>query len=290
MGLFSFLTRKSPPDAGAVPVADAPSAETVRIRARRRLIGAAVLVAAAVVVLPTVFESKPRPLPVDIAIDIPKRDAAPPLLMPAPRASAEATTEAAAVPAATAAPASAAVRSAASQPLPKAEAPHAATTPLAPAAPRPAPAPKAAPQVPERVPVSEPRSKLEGVSKPMPKPVEPAKPTPAPSVAKPPARNEDGGRAQALLEGRDSKAAAAKPAEPATRFVVQVGAFEQPSAAQDARQRVEKLGLRTFVQEVTTAQGKRIRVRLGPFASRDEADRTLARLSAGGVQASVVPL
>jgi len=39
------------------------------------------------------------------------------------------------------------------------------------------------------------------------------------------------------------------------------------------RARIEKLGLKTYAQAVDTADGRRVRVRLGPFASRDEAER-----------------
>lgn len=48
-----------------------------RQRARRRLVGAVALVAAAVIVLPMVLDSHPKPVTDDIAIDIPARPAAP---------------------------------------------------------------------------------------------------------------------------------------------------------------------------------------------------------------------
>lgn len=47
-------------------------------RARRRLVGAIALVVAAVVVLPMVLDSHPKPVTNDIAIDIPSRPATPP--------------------------------------------------------------------------------------------------------------------------------------------------------------------------------------------------------------------
>ena len=58
--------------------------QVLRIRARRRLIGAAVLVAAGVVGFPLIFETQPRPIPVDLPIDIPRKDGAPPLVVPTP--------------------------------------------------------------------------------------------------------------------------------------------------------------------------------------------------------------
>ena len=57
---------------------------------------------------------------------------------------------------------------------------------------------------------------------------------------------------------------------------MQVGAFADAAAARETRGKVEKLGLKTYTQVVETASGNRIRVRVGPFASRDEADKALA--------------
>src|ERR1700758_680154 len=54
-------------------------------RARRRLVGAIALVIAAVVILPMVLDSHPKPVTDDISIDIPSRPA------PKPRASSEDT-------------------------------------------------------------------------------------------------------------------------------------------------------------------------------------------------------
>ena len=89
MGLFSFLRRDRDAANDKAPrgrrAGDLPSADVVRTQARRRLIGAAVLVMVAVLVLPWVFDSKPRPLPVDIPIDVPKRDLSVALPEPPPR-------------------------------------------------------------------------------------------------------------------------------------------------------------------------------------------------------------
>lgn len=63
MPLPSFLKRAAP-DGEAPGVAKSESAALVQ--ARRRLMGAAVLLAVGVVVFPLLFESKPRPLPTDL--------------------------------------------------------------------------------------------------------------------------------------------------------------------------------------------------------------------------------
>lgn len=58
------------------------SVEQMRVRARHRLLGAAVLVAAGVIGFPLLFDSQPRPIPVDIPIEIPDRNKVAPLVVP----------------------------------------------------------------------------------------------------------------------------------------------------------------------------------------------------------------
>jgi DedD protein len=94
----------------------------------------------------------------------------------------------------------------------------------------------------------------------------------------------DGERARALLEGRPI----AKAEE--SRFVVQVGAFADAEAARETRRNVEKLGLKTYTQVAQTPSGNRIRVRVGPFASRGEAESALAKAKAAGLSAVLLTL
>jgi DedD protein len=72
MGLTSFFKRKTPGDAPASTTRSAPTfdaVEKVRTRTRQRLIGAVVLLTIGVIGFPLIFESQPRPIPVDIPID-----------------------------------------------------------------------------------------------------------------------------------------------------------------------------------------------------------------------------
>ena len=111
--------------------------------------------------------------------------------------------------------------------------------------------------------------------------------------AVPVSRPDDGARARALLEGAG---AAAKPEGAAAadkseaRFVVQVGAYSDAATLREARQRVEKLGLKTYTQVVETPTGKRTRVRVGPFESRAEAEAVAARIKATGLSVVVLTL
>ena len=72
------------------------------------------------------------------------------------------------------------------------------------------------------------------------------------------------------------------------RFIVQVGAFSDPGAVRNLRARIERLGLTTYTQAVDTAGGRRIRVRLGPYDSREEASRALEKLQQSGVTGGMV--
>lgn len=255
MGLFSFLKRddaaaaapKKPARSGAKASA-ADDVQVLRVRARRRLIGAAVLVAAGVVGFPLIFETQPRPIPVDLPIEIPRKETVPPLAVPTREPLAQ-QTEPASTP----------------EPTPAVEAPVPAEARKVAEKPVEKPVERAVEKPPVKV-----------AEKPADKPVE--KP-----ADKPKAHANDGARAQALLEGKDTAPAAA-------RYIVQVGAYGENKAAQEVRAKVEKLGLKTYAQAVDTADGRRVRVRLGPFASRDEAERAAAKLKGAGLPGAILTL
>lgn len=243
MGLLSIFKRAEvPPDASE----PADAVQRARTRARQRLIGAAVLVVIGVIGFPLVFETQPRPIPVDIPIEVPRREGAPPLVMPAARP-----------PAAPASLAPAATPSAVITESRDDAGREVVTAPSAPAS--------------------------EAAPKPIVKPPAVAAVASAP---KPAATNTDGARARALLEAKPAAAAAAD----AGRFVVQVGAFADAGAARETRLKVEKLGLKTYTQVAATSAGNRIRVRVGPFGTRDEADRAMAKAKSAGLTAVVLTL
>ena len=86
MGLLSNISRKRDAVSGSgAPPEPADAVLKARTRARQRLIGAVVLVVIGVIGFPLVFETQPRPIPVDIPIVIPRKDGAPPLVMPSAR-------------------------------------------------------------------------------------------------------------------------------------------------------------------------------------------------------------
>ena len=241
MGLLSIFKRA---DAPSNPATSEPAdaVQRARTRARQRLIGAAVLVVIGIIGFPLVFETQPRPIPVDIPIEVPRKEGAPALVMPAARAPAV-NSSASAVAAAPIAPAEVITES-------REEAGREVAAPAAAAAPKPEP-----------------------------------KPETKAAIALAPA-SSDGARARALLEGKPAAAAAAD----SGRFIVQVGAFADAGAARETRLKVEKLGLKTYTQVASTASGDRIRVRVGPFGTRDEADKAMAKAKGAGLSAVVLTL
>jgi len=263
MALSDFFKRKPADEVGSGgsgrPVGSADAVQKVRTRTRQRLIGAVVLLTLGVIGFPLLFESQPRPIPVDIPIEIPKSDGAPALTLPAPRAdSANASAQAAAE---STVASGVVTRDAPSEPVPDAEA-VVASAPEVPASA--APAMPAAPVVAAMTPAKA-----------------------AATTAKPPAATE---QPASVASSAKAASASASQSDGAARFVVQVGAFADPASAREVRLKMEKLGLKTYTQVADTPTGKRIRVRLGPFSTRTEADKVQARSKAAGIAAVVLTL
>lgn len=273
MPLPSFLERlrqrtaaSSGADANLPP--SSAEIEVARVRARRRLVGMVVLVGVGVVALPWLFETQPRPLNPDVQV-----------------VSAVAHGGAATASSGGNKPSIAAV-----------------TVPVSPVVEEEVveePADKA----PAKEPVKE--SVKEPVKEPA-KPAKPAKPASKPPVPAETAASKDAARARALLDGKPPVAArpaataqdngsakpAAKPAPEAanTRYVVQIGAFSDAPAARDVRLKAERAGVKTYTQEVTVNGGKKIRVRVGPYATKAEADKAVDTLRKAGMSSALLTL
>lgn len=266
-----MFTRKA---SGAAPASDDP-VQAARTRARQRLVGAAVLLVVGVIAFPLLFETKPRPLPLDTPIVSAR---APMGAQPAGGGTP------AAAPAGPATPAAASATQAAA-----ASAPTETVAPVEPAAPPPEPAASAVRTAqPGPAPV-----KAAPASAPAPAAAE-AGPsakvaTTAPSAqAMPVATPAPASPAAAAAAANTPPAAASAPRT--ARYVVQVGAFSEAATAREVRLKVEKLGLKTYTQVVEVDGAKRTRVRVGPFASREEAMQTLGRIQAANLPGVVLAL
>jgi len=73
---------------------------------------------------------------------------------------------------------------------------------------------------------------------------------------------------------------AAAPPTAGAGLAIQVGAFAEPAPAEKLAGSLRRKGFPAFVSPSTGDAGSRWRVRVGPLATREEADRTAARLKA----------
>lgn len=117
---------------------------------------------------------------------------------------------------------------------------------------------------------------------------------PPPPVQPPPAQSgasaREAERARALLEGRPVDAPAPASRSDEGRFIVQVGAFSDDNKVREIRQKLEGMGLRTYTQVVQTGGTRATRVRVGPFASRAEADRAAERVKGASLPAAIMSM
>ncbi len=248
--------------ADALSNAPAESVEVIRKRARHRLMGSVVLVLGAVVGLPLLFDSQPRPVAIDTPIVIPDRNQISPLSATAGSAKTGAIKEGLAQDQVIAAGQTGAAKSAVTNSAgldPHEE----VVTKDSKAEAKPEAKPEAK---------LEPKSELKAEAKPEPK-----------SENKPDAK--EAAKAKALLDGKE-----APNSGDAVRSVVQVGAYADLAKAKEARAKLESAGFKTYTQEIDTKDGKRIRVRVGPFATKEEADKTAEKIRKLNLQASVLKL
>ena len=242
------------PGADALSNTPAESVEVIRKRARHRLMGSVILVLGAVVGLPLLFDSQPRPVAIDTPIVIPDRNQVAPLTSP-----------------------SAIVKPAAPSKEVVLDAPD--TTAGAPA--KSTVANTAALDPNEEVVIKDPKIVAKSDVKPDVKPE--TKPELNPE-AKP--DTKEAAKAKALLDGKD----APKSADAPVRSVVQVGAFADLAKAREVRTKLESAGIKTYTQDVETKDGKRTRVRVGPFATKEEADKAAEKIRKLNLQATVLKL
>lgn len=236
----------------------AESVDAMRRRARHRLIGASVLVVVGVVGFPLLFDTQPRPVSVDIAVDIPDRASAKPLVdtsTPKPLA------------------ASAGLDAKEEVVDTKAEAkPEAKTEAKAEIKPEVAVAGAAgAAAVAAVVPKAD------------------AKPEPVKAEVKAEVKTDAKAEAKADIKV-DAKAAKPTDSKDAGRFVVQAGTFSDEAKLRETRSKLEKAGISTYTQVIEGKDGRRVRVRVGPFSSRDEADKVARKIKQLSLQPQVLTL
>lgn len=235
----------------------------LRKRARRRLIGASTLILLSVIFLPMMLDSKPQPLSRDVEIRIPEKNA---------------SNFSSSVVAVDGVGSAVAVASGTHNKSGSAVEVHETVIepPQAPA--KPVESAKAAPAA--KAEAVKPAEKKASTDKPSEKTAE--KPTEK-KVEKP----------------AEKKTAADKPQEKAPehttaggtgKFAVQLGVFSSMENAKQLQTKLSGLGFKTYTQQVKGASGEQVRVRMGPYASRNEAEQVRDKLKAKQVNAFVMPL
>jgi len=200
-------------------------------RARRRLVGAIVLVTVVAVVLPMILDSEPKPVNQNIDIQIPSPDAG--------------------------------VLSAKPAPLKPADKPAVVV----------APAPEAV------LPKAEPKTAVKPEIKPELK-VEPK--TPATAPAKPVTKSPVVAKTTDQAQEKTKTATAGG-------FVIQVVALADTAKARELQAKISASGLKAYTEVVQTAKGPVTRVRVGPYASREAAEKGREQLQRLQLDGKVIP-
>jgi len=227
-------------------------------RARRRLVGAIALVLAAVIGLPMILDSEPKPLGDDINIQIPSKETSAPTGKSAVVQKASQATVAASLN-----PEEEVLETA----TPKAEAKIETKAEVKAAEPE----KKSLPPV---VKADSPEAKAAAKSA-----------LAAPATAKPEYAG-DAVRAKAILEGKANPAVAPKASG---KLVLQVAALASQDKVNELQKKLQGAGLKSYTQKVATESGERIRVRIGPFANAAEAEKARAKLDKIGLTAKLIP-
>lgn len=275
-------------------------------RARRRLVGAIALALAAAVGLPMLLDSEPKPLAGDIAIQIPAKDKAAPLPVPAADKAVSAADSVDkgeevvdAPPPAPAAKAPAAVAAArpesvatqppaviAPKPEPKVEhKPEHKETPAAEHKDAKAEARLAEKEKAERAKAEHDRAEHEKAERLAREARDKAK---AKAEDKPVKPKDDAARAMAILEGKPAEKD--KPAEASSqRFVLQVAALSSQEKAAEVQAKLREAGISSYTQKTSTPSGELIRVRVGPL-NKEDAEKVRAKLGRLGLSGAMTPV
>lgn len=234
------------------------NAEQLRRRANRRLLGASVLLLIAIIAVPMFLEREPPPLPDNVDVRIPPVEGTKfEPKFPTSGDSKKAIEKAAEIPAIT-----------------EPTGAQAAVAAVAPAAPAVAPvvtppAPAKAAAVPEKTAAVVPA---------------PAKAAPdKPAVAEAP-----------KAPTKAAEKPAAKPAAEAERkpgqLVVQVIAVRDPAVAKQMFDKAKSLKFPVYTEKIDVSNGVVTRVRVGPYANKQQAEAARGKLAQAGFEAKVITL
>lgn len=237
-------------------------------RARRRLVGAVALVLAAIIGLPMILDAEQKPLGDDVVIQIPSRDQVSPANAGS-NGSAPIAANAALDP-------SEEVVSPMTSPA-KTEAPASAPVAAVTTVDKASPVPNVTPEKAESA-RSESRAAEKTESAPAHKH--------AAKASQPDIHHPDSARAQSILDGG---VAPAKTAKKNAKVIVQVAALASKEKVSELQDKLKAAGISSFTQTVATDSGPRIRVRIGPFGNKEEADAARGKLTRLGLNGTLIP-
>lgn len=223
-------------------------------RARRRLVGAAALALLAAIVLPIVMDHEPRPANQDIQVRIPSQDA----------------------------PTGIAAKVLPGKP---------AATPLPPVIETPA-AEEAKPEAKSDAKPAEPPAAKPAAAPIADKPAEKAAAKPAEKAAeKPVAKPADKPADKAPADKKkadESRAASALAGDAGDQqWVIQLGAYKEAGNVKLLMSKLKGMGVPAYTEKFDSPQGPRTRVRAGPFASKEAAEKAKVKVKVIGVDGPV---
>jgi len=238
--------------AAAAPNIDEPQrADQLRRRANRRLLGASVLLLIAIVAVPMFLEREPPPLPDNVDVRIPPVEGT--KFDPKFPDGKKAAADKPAEIASISEPTGA-----------QAGAPAAVAA-----------------AVPDKAP-----AKVVADTS----PAKPATATaPATKVAEKPAEKAPT-KANEKAPAKPAPSTAAEPVRKPGQLVVQVIAVRDPTAAKQAYDRVKALKFPVYTEKIDVSNGVVVRVRAGPYDSKQAAEAARAKLAQAGFEAKVVTL
>lgn len=230
--------------------------DRLKRQARRRLIGAVALTTAIVVVLPMVLDSEPKPVGQDIELRIPDKDKvgefAPKMGFPT------ASSPVAALPA---------------SPVVAVSAPAKVNPPAPPVAPASAATPVTVP-----VPVAALPAPI--ATKPASSPSKTAAKTPAAAPVAAPDQPRHNAKPEHVTHTEQGQPV------PQSGFIVQIGAFANADTAHSWQKNLKLQGFKAYTEKI----GDKTRVRIGPYATREAANKTRHKLEAKGLHSNIVEL
>ena len=259
-------------------MAESEEALQLKRRARRRLIGAIALMCFVVIILPLLLDKEPGPAGPPLDVQIPKQDQGGiSALIGAPVVQAPALTQPASIP-------EKKIEAAPAQPAPPSAGDDTPASKAALSASKSAGGPiaKAEPSVVKAAPAKAEAAKPEATKAETTK-AETTKSEPAKLESAPGNATEDTSSTVSKAEQERAQAALRDEA-----WVVSLDAFSDAKNVKLLRAKLSAAGVKSYTEPVKTSKGELMRVRAGPFTSKEAAEKARAKLEAMGLKPGAV--